>query len=49
MNEINKRPFIKDINFIVDISLNKEFCDSNPIARAYDFFDKLIKMYYKNY
>ena len=41
LNEIEKRQLINDINTIADAELIKQLLDSIPVARAYDFFDKL--------
>ena len=41
LNEIEKRQLINDVNVIANASLIKKFNDSIPVARAYDFFDKL--------
>ena len=41
LNEIEKRQLINDINTIADAELTKQLLDSIPVARAYDFFDKL--------
>ena len=41
MNEIDKRQLINDVNTIADVEITKRFKDAIPVARAYDFFDKL--------
>ena len=41
LNEIEKRQLINDINTMADAELTKQYIHSIPIARAYDFFDKL--------
>ena len=41
MNEIEKRQLINDTNTIADAELTKQLLDSIPVARAYDFLDKL--------
>ena len=41
LNEIEKRQLINDVNTIADAELIKQLLDSIPVARAYDFFDKL--------
>ena len=44
LNEIEKRQLINDVNVIANASLIKKFNDSIPVARAYDFFDKIRDM-----
>ena len=41
LNEIEKRQLINDIDTIANAKLTKQLLDSIPVARAYDFFDKL--------
>ena len=41
MNEIDKRQLINDVNTFADVEITKRFNDSIPVARAYDFFDKI--------
>ena len=41
MDEIQKRQLIYDTNIFADICLTKRFKDSIPVARLYDFFDRL--------
>ena len=41
MDEIEKRQLINDVNTTADAELTKKLLDSIPVARAYDFFDKL--------
>ena len=41
LNEIEKRQLINDVNTIADAELTKKLLDSIPVARAYDFLDKL--------
>ena len=45
MNEIEKRQFINDTNTMGDTNIIKRLLDSIPVARAYDFFDKLRDLY----
>ena len=45
MNEIEKRQLINDTNTIANVELTKQFLDSIPVARAYDFLDKLRDLY----
>jgi len=50
LDEIEKRNLINDINTFTDITLTKRITDSIPIARMYDFFERLrnIDKYRKN-
>ena len=41
LDEIEKRQLINDVNTIADTELTKQVLNSIPVARAYDFFDKL--------
>ena len=41
LDEIEKRQLIKDVETIADVEVTKRFKESIPVARAYDFFDKL--------
>ena len=41
MDEIEKRQLINDVNTIADVEITKRVKDAIPVARAYDFFDKL--------
>ena len=41
MDEIEKRQLIKDVDTIADVEITKQFKDSIPVARAYDFFNKI--------
>ena len=41
MEEIEKRQLINDVNTIADAELTKQLLDSIPVARAYDFLNKL--------
>ena len=41
LDEIEKRQLINDIDTIANAELTKQLLDSIPVARAYDFFDKL--------
>ena len=45
INEIEKRQLINDVNTIADAEITKQVLDSIPVARAYDFFDKLRDLY----
>ena len=45
MNEIEKRQIINDVNTLADAELTKQVLHSIPVARAYDFFDKLRDLY----
>ena len=47
LDEIEKRQLINDINTIADVELIKQVLHSIPVARAYDFFDKLKDLYDK--
>ena len=47
LDEIEKRQLINDINTIADVELTKQVLHSIPVARAYDFFDKLKDLYDK--
>ena len=47
LDEIEKRQLINDINTIADAELTKQVIHSIPVARAYDFFDKLKDLYDK--
>jgi len=44
INEIEKRQLINDVNTIADAEITKQLLDSIPVARAYDFFDKLREL-----
>ena len=50
LDEIQKRQLINDVNTFTDITLAKRVTDSIPVARAYDFFDRLrnLEKYRKN-
>jgi len=50
LNEIEKRQLINDVNTFTDIVLTKKITDSVPVARLFDFFDRLrnIEKYRKN-
>ena len=41
LNEIEKRQLINDTNTIADAELTKQLLNSIPVARAYDFLNKL--------
>jgi hypothetical protein len=41
MDEIEKRQLINDVNTVSDVMLIKRFKEAVPIARTFDFFDKL--------
>jgi hypothetical protein len=41
MEQMTKRQLINDINTIADVEITKKIADAIPVARAYDFFDKL--------
>ena len=45
LDEIEKRQLINDIDTIANAELTKQLLDSIPVARAYDFFDKLKDFY----
>ena len=45
LDEIEKRQLINDIDTIANAELTKQLLDSIPVARAYDFFDKLKEFY----
>ena len=45
INEIEKRQLINDVDTIADAELTKQVLHSIPVARAYDFFDKLRDLY----
>ena len=44
INEIEKRQLINDTNTIADAELTKQLIHSIPVARAYDFLDKLREL-----
>ena len=41
MNQLEKRQLIKDVDTVADVEVTKRVTDAVPVARAYDFFDKL--------
>ncbi|MBR6907536.1 hypothetical protein IKN40_03405, partial [bacterium] len=41
MTEIEKRQLIKDVDTVADVETTKRFTDLIPVARAFDFFDRL--------
>ena len=45
MKEMEKRQLINDVNTLADAEVTKQILDSIPVARAYDFFDKLRDLY----
>jgi hypothetical protein len=44
LDEIEKRQLINDVNTIADAELTKQFLHSIPVARAYDFLNKLREL-----
>jgi hypothetical protein len=41
MDEIEKKQLTNDVNTVASVMIVKRFKDAIPVARAYDFFDKL--------
>ena len=41
MDQLEKRQLINDVNTVADVEITKRITDAVPVARAYNFFDKL--------
>ena len=45
MDEMEKRQLINDVNIVSDVMIIKRFKEAVPVARVFDFFDKLKDTY----